>query len=96
MGPWHVGPMGLLQTLADAVKLLTKEVLMPERAEPWAYRIAPIVVFVPGILALIVIPFTPTLVVSDIDISLLYVFACLFINFCVYDDLNMTYSEYKI
>jgi NADH-quinone oxidoreductase subunit H len=75
MGPWHVGPMGLLQTLADAVKLLTKEVLTPERAEPWAYRIAPIVVFVPGILALIVIPFTPTLVVSDIDISLLYVFA---------------------
>jgi len=75
MGPWHVGPMGLLQTLADAVKLLTKEVLTPERAEPWAYWIAPIVVFVPGIFVLVVIPFTPELVVSRLDLSLLYVFA---------------------
>ena len=75
MGPWHVGPMGLLQTLADAVKLLTKEVLTPDRAEPWAYWIAPIVVFVPGIFVLVVIPFTPDLVVSRLDLSLLYVFA---------------------
>lgn len=75
MGPWHVGPMGLLQTFADAVKLLTKEVLTPERAEPWAYWIAPIVVFVPGIFVLVAIPFTPELIVTRLDLSLLYVFA---------------------
>ena len=75
MGPWHVGPMGTLQTLADTVKLLTKELLMPISAEPWAYFIAPVVVFAPTIFVIIAIPFTRELVAANMDLSLLYVFA---------------------
>ena len=75
MGPWHVGPMGTLQTVADAVKLLSKEILMPMGAEPWAYFIAPVVVFVPSVLVIVAIPFTRDLVAAKLDLSLLYVFA---------------------
>lgn len=56
-GPNLVGPFGLLQPVADAIKLLTKEYTEPEGAEPWLFRIAPLFAFVPPALAMAVIPF---------------------------------------
>ena len=75
MGPWHVGPMGLFQAPADAIKLLMKESLTPEKAERWIYLIAPFLVFGPTIAVLTGIPFTRELVAANLDLGLLYVLA---------------------
>ena len=55
-GPLHVGPQGLLQTLADAVKLLSKELVLPQEANKFLYLLAPIMTFAPVLSAFIVIP----------------------------------------
>jgi len=57
MGPNRVGPWGLLQPFADMIKLLIKEDIVPQAADKWLHLIAPLVVFVPTMLALVVIPF---------------------------------------
>lgn len=58
LGPTRTGPMGLLQSVADAGKLLTKEDLRPTTADPWVFQLAPFVFFVPIFLGFVVIPFT--------------------------------------
>jgi NADH-quinone oxidoreductase subunit H len=74
-GPNRVGPMGLLQPLADGLKFLLKEQVVPTNANVVLYYAAPIVSLVPAILSFSVIPFGPDLKVSDISVSLLFVFA---------------------
>ena len=75
IGPNRVGPAGLLQPIADAIKLLCKEIVVPTNADRYLFVIAPILSVVPALAAWAVIPFTGTLVLADIDASLLYVLA---------------------
>jgi NADH-quinone oxidoreductase subunit H len=75
MGPNRVGPLGLLQPIADAVKLIYKEVLAPTRADFALFFIAPIVVMIPALAAWAVIPFGPGYALSNINAGLLYVMA---------------------
>lgn len=75
IGPNRVGPRGLLQPIADSVKLLMKEIILPANANRFLFVIAPIISFGPAIAAWAVIPFDDGLVLSNIDASLLYILA---------------------
>ncbi|WP_034410374.1 NADH-quinone oxidoreductase subunit NuoH [Derxia gummosa] len=75
VGPNRVGFLGLLQPIADAVKLIFKELIIPAQADKALYLIAPIVVMMPALAAWAVIPFGPELVLSNINAGLLYVMA---------------------
>ncbi len=61
-GPNRVGPIGILQSLADGIKLVTKEDLLPRGADGWLFRLAPYLAFVPVFAALLAIPFGPDLI----------------------------------
>lgn len=75
IGPNRVGPYGLLQSVADAVKLLTKEDITPLGADKFIYNLAPIIAFASVILVWAVIPFTPLHVGADLSIGVLYFMA---------------------
>ena len=81
-GPNRVGPFGLMQPLADVIKLLTKEDFVPARADKWLFLLAPGITAVTALLVFAVVPFGPTLevfgqqvplVVVDLNIGVLYV-----------------------
>ena len=74
-GPNVVGPFGLFQTLADALKYIFKEVIIPVRANKVIFVIAPIVTMSLALVSWAVIPFSETLVVADINVGILYIFA---------------------
>ena len=71
VGGWH----GWAQSIADGVKLLFKEDIVPEQADRLVFALAPMVVFASAFGAFVVIPFSPTLIVSDLNIGLLYLVA---------------------
>lgn len=73
MGPSVVGPFGLLQPIADVVKLLVKEIITPTRADKPLYYLGPLMVLVPAFAVWAVIPLAKDFVVANIDASLLYV-----------------------
>jgi NADH-quinone oxidoreductase subunit H len=74
LGPMRVGPWGLLQPIADAIKLLTKEDLTPEKADPYIFKFAPCFSVVAAFLVFAVIPFAPDWgIITDINIGLLFV-----------------------
>src|SRR6478752_5397246 len=75
LGPNRVGPAGLLQPIADVLKLLLKEVIQPAQASRWIYLIAPIMVVVPAFAVWAVIPFQAGAVLGDINAGLLYAIA---------------------
>jgi NADH-quinone oxidoreductase subunit H len=75
IGPNRVGPMGLLQPIADAIKLLTKEVIIPSGANKFLFVIAPVMSIMPALAAWAVIPFAPEMVLANVDAGLLYVLA---------------------
>ncbi|WP_034640378.1 NADH-quinone oxidoreductase subunit NuoH [Chitinilyticum aquatile] len=75
IGPNRVGPFGLLQPVADGIKLLLKEIIAPSAASKGLYFLAPIWVLVPALAAWAVVPFYPGFVLSDINVGLLYVMA---------------------
>ncbi len=76
LGPMRVGKWGLLQPIADAVKLLTKEDLMPEKADPYIFRFAPYIAVAAAFLTFAVVPFAPDWgVITDVNIGLLFVLA---------------------
>lgn len=75
MGPNRVGPAGLLQPIADALKLMTKEVIFPAQSNKYLFIIAPVLALAPAVAAWAVIPFSDGVVVSDINAGVLYVLA---------------------
>src|SRR6266704_1963285 len=74
-GPTRVGPFGLLQPLADGLKFLFKEDVIPTNANRFLYIAAPVVTLIPALLSFAVIPFGPWLQVTDLNVGLLFVFA---------------------
>lgn len=74
-GPTEVGPHGLLQPLADGIKLMSKQLLVPPGADAVLFRIAPLLVLAPAMMAFAVIPFSPTLTGIELNIGLLMILA---------------------
>ncbi len=75
IGPNRVGPAGLLQPIADGLKLLLKEIIVPTNASKGLFILAPIAMIMPAVAAWAVIPFAPELVLADINAGLLYILA---------------------
>src|SRR5215475_997100 len=75
IGPYYVGPHGLLQPIADALKLMMKEDVVPTTADRWVYNLAPIVFLVPCVLIFATLPFAPGLGVADLNIGVLFFLA---------------------
>ncbi|MFQ5465711.1 MAG: NADH-quinone oxidoreductase subunit H, partial [Thermodesulfobacteriota bacterium] len=86
LGPWRVGPHGVLQPFADMIKLLMKEDIVPDKADKFLFKIAPIISMVPAMAVFVAIPVGGTftipvidrefsLFISDMNIGMLYVLA---------------------
>ncbi|MDR1995171.1 NADH-quinone oxidoreductase subunit NuoH [Azonexus sp.] len=75
IGPNRVGPFGLIQPIADGLKLLFKEIIVPSSANKGIFLIAPMLAIASALAAWAVVPFTDTLVLANIDASLLYIMA---------------------
>ncbi len=74
-GPMEVGWHGSIQTIADALKLIGKELITPKDVDRWVYLLAPIVIFLPVLLSFLVIPFGPGLVIRDMNVGVLLILA---------------------
>ena len=74
-GPNVVGPFGLLQTLADALKYILKEIIIPASSNKIIFILAPIITMTLALVAWAVIPFSDELVLADINVGILYIFA---------------------
>ena len=72
LGPMRVGPHGLLQPIADAVKLLIKEDIMPSEADRLVFWMAPLAVVIAAFTVYLVVPFGPTHAVTDMNIGILF------------------------
>lgn len=72
LGPMRVGPHGLLQPIADALKLLTKEDIIPSEADKFVFWIAPLIILCASFTVYIVIPFGPTHAITDLNIGILF------------------------
>ena len=72
-GPLHVGPYGLLQILCDGAKLFTKEDFIPQNANKLIFMIAPIITAATAFIAMTAVPFVPGVIVSDINVGVLFV-----------------------
>src|SRR5213079_99515 len=82
LGPMRVGPSGVLQPIADAVKLILKEDITPRKADRWVFTAAPVISMVPALIVYAVIPFGPvvhmfgrdvSLYITDVNVGLLYI-----------------------
>ena len=74
-GPNVVGPFGLLQPIADGIKLLTKETIFPDNSSKFLFILSPVLTFALALLAWAVIPVDYKIVLSDINVGLMYIFA---------------------
>ncbi len=73
LGPQHVGPYGILQIAADGIKLFTKEDIVPQNAIKPIFKIAPVIAAASAFIAMSAIPFLPGVIVSDVNIGILFV-----------------------
>jgi NADH-quinone oxidoreductase subunit H len=82
LGPMRVGPYGVLQPVADVVKLMTKEDITPVKADRWVFSAAPLIALIPAFIVFAVIPFGPTVTlfgkevslwITDLNVGLLYI-----------------------
>lgn len=71
-GPMRVGWHGALQSIADAIKLLLKENIVPQGADKWVWGLAPFFVGVPAVMAFVCVPFGRNLIVKDLNVGILY------------------------
>jgi len=74
-GPNVVGPFGLLQSLADALKYMFKEIIIPSSSNKIIFILAPIITMTLALISWAVIPFSKTQVIADINVGILYLFA---------------------
>ncbi len=74
-GPNRVGPFGLLQPIADAIKLIQKETLIPNGADRFMFYLPPVLVFIPGLLVWAPISWAPNMTYLDINVGVLYIIA---------------------
>ena len=75
IGPNRWGPFGLLQPIADALKMLIKEDIIPASADRWLFNLAPVVIIIPALLIYAVIPFGEGMYATDLNIGILYIVA---------------------
>jgi len=80
IGPKEVGPYGLLQPLADGVKLMSKQLLVPDGVDPILFKVAPLMVLVPAVMSFVTIPFGEHLAARNVDLGLLMIFAFASVN----------------
>ncbi len=81
IGPKDVGPCGLLQPLADGIKLMSKQLFAPDGADPILYRLAPVMILVPAVMSFVTIPFSESLAARNINLGLLMIFAFASVGF---------------
>ena len=74
-GPNRTGPLGVLQPVADAIKVLLKEDIIPAKGDKWVFWLAPVVAFVPVLLIFAVIPFQGGALLADLNIGILFIVA---------------------
>ena len=79
-GPYEVGWHGILQTLVDGLKLMTKELVVPNTANRLLFRVAPLLAFTPVVMPFLVLPFSENLTVLDLDIGLIFILAMASLN----------------
>ena len=75
LGPMRVGPYGVLQPLADALKLMLKEDIIPARSDKWIFWLAPVLATFTGLTAIAVLPLSDRLYVADVNIGILFILA---------------------
>jgi len=75
IGPNRVGPLGLLQPIADGIKLLFKEVILPHQSNKALFLLAPVLAFAPALAAWAVVPFSSGMVLADVNAGMLYLMA---------------------
>ncbi len=79
-GLMEVGPHGILQLLIDGFKLIGKQLIVPEGANKFLFRLAPVLSFAPCVLPFVVIPFSKKLQIAEMDVSLIFILAMTSIN----------------
>ncbi len=80
-GPIHVGWQGSLQTVADAIKLISKELVWPHESDKLLYWLAPVLVFAPVLSAFIILPLSQNVIIRDLNVGFLFVFSLTNISF---------------
>ena len=90
-GPNVVGPFGLLQSLADALKYIFKEIIIPASSNKIIFILAPVVTMTLALVAWAVIPFSEDFVLADINVGILYIFAISSLS--VYGIITVSYTH---
>ncbi len=75
LGPMEVGPHGAIQSVADALKLMGKELITPEEVDKPIFWLAPIIIFLPVLLSFLVIPFSQSLIIKDMNVGIVLILA---------------------
>jgi NAD(P)H-quinone oxidoreductase subunit 1 len=70
IGPEYAGPLGVLQPVADGLKLIFKEDIVPAKADPWLFTIGPIMVVIPVFLSFLIVPFGQNLIITDLNVGI--------------------------
>ncbi len=70
IGPEYAGPLGVLQPVADGIKLVFKEDVIPAKADPWLFTMGPVLVVVPVFLSYLIVPFGQNLVITDLNVGI--------------------------